>query len=36
MGNMVESCTCKIDCCDKFEQDKTENNVKKINDDDDE
>ena len=36
MGNMVESCTCKIDCCDKFEQDKTENNINKINDDDEE
>ena len=29
MGSVVQSCTCKIDCCDKFDQDKTENNINK-------
>jgi calcium-dependent protein kinase len=32
MGNIVESCACKIDCCDNFNQDKTENYFKKIDD----
>ena len=26
MGNVVQSCTCKINFCEKYEQDKTENN----------
>ena len=26
MGNIVQSCVCKIDCCDEYNQDKTENN----------
>ena len=29
MGNIVQSCVCKIDCCDKYHEDQTKNNYKK-------
>ena len=29
MGNIVQSCVCKIDCCEKYHEDKTENNLTK-------
>ena len=35
MGNLVESCACKVDFCDKFNQDKTEPNNNTINGEDD-
>ena len=35
MGNILDSCTSKIDCCDKFNMEKTENSSEKENDDDD-
>ena len=28
MGNILDSCTSKIDCCNKYNSDKTENNIK--------
>ena len=35
MGNIVQSCVCKINFCEKFDQDKTEANFKKDDSDDD-
>ena len=29
MGNLIQSCVCEIDFCEKFQQDKTENNAPK-------
>ena len=35
MGNIVESCVCRKDCCDQYVEDKTENYFKRTDDDDD-
>ena len=35
MGNIVESCVCRKDCCDQFAEDKTENYFKRTDNDDD-